>query len=86
LSSDKEIAEVYHQEIQEKTNLVKRKSGLLPFLNEYSSYDPEDPDSLSGFHVLNLYEGIADSDDRKLLNNLYCQALEEEKEEIEEQE
>jgi hypothetical protein len=86
LSTDDEIAEVFYSDIQEKTNIVKQRSGILPFLSDNGNFDPENPDYLDGFQVVNLYDGITSSDDRQMLNNLYCQVLEEEQEEAGESE
>jgi hypothetical protein len=85
LSDDEEIAAVFYRDIQEKTNLVKNKSGLLPFLDDSESYSPDDHNYIEGFSIVKFLEGI-NSEDRKLLNDLYGQVLEEEKEEAEEQE
>ena len=86
MSDDEEIAAVFYQDIQDKTNLVKNKSGLLPFLDAYNTYDPDDSESLNGYDVSNLLRGITNSEDRKLLENLYFQVLEEERLEKEKEE
>jgi hypothetical protein len=82
-SSDEEIAEVFYRDIQDKTNLVRNKSGLLPFLDDSESYSPDEHNYIEGFSVVKFLEGM-NSEDRKLLDDLYCQVLEEEKEEAEE--
>jgi len=59
LSTDEEIAEVFNDDINRKSQQVFNRQGIMPFL-----------DGLDSCQIKELYRGLLDEDDRKLLRRI----------------
>jgi len=59
VSTKEEISEVFNHEISVKSDLVRRKQGILPFL-----------DGIDGFYTFDPLNGILSEEDRKFLRRI----------------